>query len=111
MARLVFAKATFGVADFTYEWSFSGRLGTVHPSLGIVVICLPTMRTLFMRIAVTLGLRQYLTTSKSARSDQVSHTMGKDNTYYELRGTRESIVTREEPWKVHNNAIAVALSK
>ena len=56
IVRLAVTGATFNLPDFTYEWAISGLWCAIHPSLGVLAICLPTVRILIVKICAIVAI-------------------------------------------------------
>ena len=109
IARLAVITSFFGKKDFTYLYAQVQWWDMLHTSLGIIAICLPTIRILLSWIGEVLSRRsQFSSNTKASATDRKNLWQNNKKNYNELNEVELSL-TGEAGLKVHNNTIALAL--
>ncbi|MCJ1282474.1 hypothetical protein MMC26_001797 [Xylographa opegraphella] len=110
IARLAVITSFFGEADFTYLYAQVQWWDMLHTSIGIIAICLPTIRMLILKMSDVLQGYIHSSKSNSTNGYLVGRWNKSDQHYNELNDAAIAL-TGETGRTTHNNALALALNQ
>ena len=112
IVRLAVTGSSFGAEDFTYAYTAPQWWCIIHPCLGILAICLPTMRVFLLKITKLYESSAHLSANITQASTVARRNrwLKGDSPYNELNDVGATL-SGDTARDVHNNAIAMALRR
>ena len=106
--RLAVVGASFGAADYTYAYAAAQYWSAIHPCLGIIAICLPTMRIFLQKARRAFQAPKTWSSTASTKPTTASHWLKTQRSYNELNDAATSL-SGDTARDLHSNTIALAL--